>query len=83
MSEHNIYLGEKLVPGEDSPFDGYSAQDWAMYFIEHYGQIDGDHHKQWVIDQVARTTHEFIEGAGWLRDWFVWAIERQYNESRG
>lgn len=25
-----------------------------MYFIQSYGQIDGSHHKQWVIDQVAR-----------------------------
>lgn len=26
----------------------------AMSFIEQYGQIDGDHHKTWVLDQVAR-----------------------------
>lgn len=26
----------------------------AMEIIERYGGIDGDHHKQWVIDQVAR-----------------------------
>lgn len=26
----------------------------AMQIIERYGGIDGAHHKQWVIDQVAR-----------------------------
>ena len=26
----------------------------AMDIIEHYGGIDGGHHKQWVIDQVVR-----------------------------
>lgn len=25
-----------------------------MLYIESYGQIDGDHHKAWVLDQVAR-----------------------------
>jgi hypothetical protein len=28
-----------------------------MKFIESYGQIDGGHHKQWVLDQVARILH--------------------------
>jgi hypothetical protein len=26
----------------------------ALNIIERYGQIDGSHHKTWVIDQVAR-----------------------------
>ena len=26
----------------------------ALELIERYGGIDGGHHKQWVIDQVAR-----------------------------
>lgn len=26
----------------------------ALELIERYGTIDGDHHKQWVIDQIAR-----------------------------
>lgn len=26
----------------------------AMDLIESYGQIDGAHHKDWVLDQVAR-----------------------------
>lgn len=26
----------------------------ALRMIEHYGGFDGGHHKQWVIDQVAR-----------------------------
>ena len=26
----------------------------AMEFINEYGHIDGAHHKQWVLDQIAR-----------------------------
>lgn len=26
----------------------------AMTIIEKYGQIDGSHHKQWCLDQIAR-----------------------------
>lgn len=48
------YLGETTVDIANSPFKNYTPFDWAMYFIERYGQIDGDHHKAWVIDQVAR-----------------------------
>lgn len=48
------YLGTKIVKKENTEFSEYSASDWAMYFIEMYGQIDGSHHKQWVLDQVAR-----------------------------
>lgn len=32
----------------------YTASDWAMLFIESYGQFGGAHHKAWVLDQVAR-----------------------------
>jgi len=27
---------------------------WALDLAVRYGQIDGDHHKAWVIDQVVR-----------------------------
>lgn len=26
----------------------------ALFLIDRYGGIDGDHHKQWVLDQVVR-----------------------------
>jgi hypothetical protein len=48
------YLGESLVLISETPFRNFKREDWAMYFIERYGQIDGDHHKLWVLDQVAR-----------------------------
>jgi hypothetical protein len=48
------YLGQTVVDVKDTPFQYYAPADWAMYFIERYGQIDGDHHKLWVLDQVAR-----------------------------
>lgn len=27
----------------------------ALALADRYGQIDGDHHKAWVIDQIVRT----------------------------
>lgn len=41
----------------DFPGDGDSCNERmeeAMSLLLSYGQIDGDHHKAWVIDQVAR-----------------------------
>jgi len=41
--------------------------DKAMGIIESYGGIDGDHHKTWVIDQVARV----LKGG----DYYQWVID--------
>lgn len=48
------YLGEEVIDIKNSPFKDSDSGDWAMVFIDKYGQIDGEHHKQWVLDQVAR-----------------------------
>jgi len=47
------YLGEFPVGVVDTT-DKDEAISWAMTYIGSYGQIDGGHHKQWVLDQVAR-----------------------------
>lgn len=52
VSVHGEYLGETDVTEEHK--NDRDATGWAMYFIENYGQIDGDHHKAWVLDQAAR-----------------------------
>lgn len=49
------YLGEELV--EDlagTEFEGWGALEWVAYFVDAYGTVDGEHHKQWLIDAVAR-----------------------------
>lgn len=48
------YLGQFEIDIATTPFRGFTPADWALHFVERYGQIDGDHHKTWVIDQVAR-----------------------------
>ncbi len=49
------YLGETPVDiSNHDKLKHYQPKDWAMYFIHRYGQIDGDHHKAWVLDQVSR-----------------------------
>jgi len=62
------YLGEKIAPIEETPYKNYKAKDFAMYFIELYGGIDGGHHKAWVLDQVSRClkgTKVIIKQASW------------------
>ena len=50
------YLGEfELPPG--NKYESYKPADWAMEFISSYGQCDGAHHKNWVLDQAARCLH--------------------------
>ena len=51
----NKYLGEFPVDVSKHPeYSKWTPADWAMVFIEKYSGIDGDHHKTWVFDQVAR-----------------------------
>ena len=67
MSEK--YLGETVVDVAKHPiFSKYTNVDWAMYFIESYGPIDGGHHKAWVLDQAARclnNTQIIVKQATW------------------
>lgn len=63
------YLGSEIIdPAQTKEFKNHTQHDWAMYFIECYGQIDGAHHKTWVLDQVARIlkgTPVVVEIARW------------------
>lgn len=63
------YLGEEtLLSLQGTPFEHFTPTKWALYFIERYGQIDGGHHKQWVLDQVARILHGtpvIVKRASW------------------
>ncbi len=52
------YLGETAMDISTHPeYKNYTGKDWAMHFIHSYGQIEGDHHSKWVLDQVARAMH--------------------------
>lgn len=46
------YLGE--FPVSDPGSLPQTSEAWALLYIDSYGQIDGAHHKAWVLDQVAR-----------------------------
>jgi len=70
MSSQHKYLGEKEFGTnyEGTPYNGFTASDWAMRYIGSYGQIDGSFHKQWVLDQVARIlkgTPVLVKLASW------------------
>lgn len=63
-----IYLGCEIVDIKDTPYKDYKSKDWALYFIQMYGCIDGAHHKDWVLDQVSRCLNDTpikIELAKW------------------
>ena len=75
----NKYLGEFSVKIEESPFANYKPQDWVMYFIENYSQIDGSHHKQWVIDQVA----QILKGTPVIIKQARWEDTQEYSVSLG
>lgn len=65
------YLGEFSVEMSTSPFSGWGPKEWAMYWIGSYGQIDGAHHKTWVLDQVSRIlkhTRVIVVEARWQND---------------
>lgn len=48
------YLGETLLKKKEYPHWLKTKEQQMMYFIQRFGQIDGSHHKTWVLDQVAR-----------------------------
>ena len=51
----NGYLGETTINWVNIPeYEDFTQADWAMKWIEMYGGIDGAHHKDWVLDHVAR-----------------------------
>lgn len=50
----NGYLGETVLEIHKTKYIMYTPQDWVMFWIEKYGGIDGSHHKDWLIDQIAR-----------------------------
>jgi len=48
------YLGESKVDISTTKYKDNTPNDWAMLYIEMYSGIDGSHHKDWIIDQIAR-----------------------------
>ena len=48
------YLDETIVDVKNSEYKDYDEKDWALLYIEMYNGIDGAHHKDWLLDQVAR-----------------------------
>lgn len=55
-------MGEKEYLGEFPTFkrSDWTPRRWALEYIKEYGGCDGDHHKLWVLDQVARILHGTI-----------------------
>ena len=79
MSEQT-YLGETDVDIATSGFANLTPSDWAIYFIERFGQYDGGHHKQWTMDQVVR----ILKGSPVIVKEASWSTgEKEYRVSVG
>lgn len=50
------YLGEFELK-DKGEFSDLSKSDWALYFITLYGGFEGNHHKNWLLDQVSKILH--------------------------
>lgn len=48
------YLGETPVEISQTPYADFTKLDFILEYVGRFGQIDGAHHKLWVLDQVAR-----------------------------
>ena len=62
------YLRSKVVDILKTKSSDFGPKDWALFWIENYGGFDGAHHKDWVLDQVARIllgTEVIIKKATW------------------
>ena len=67
----NGYLGETVLDIHKTKYAMYAPQDWVMLWIEMYSGIDGSHHKDWLIDQIARIlkgTKVIVKLAKWDND---------------
>jgi hypothetical protein len=52
-------MSDKKYLGEFPTFSraDWTQKQWAIEYIKEYGGISGDHHKAWLVDQVARILH--------------------------
>ena len=91
------YLGETELDWKTHPeFKDFTPADWALLYIGRYGGYDGAHHKDWVLDQVARILNgseikvteakwsngesEFRYDVGESEEYKNWVIEMITNE---
>lgn len=62
------FLGETVVDQKDTKYKDYTKRDWVLYYLESWGGIDGAHHKDWTMDQIARILNDtpiIIKEAEW------------------
>lgn len=62
------YLGEFPVDIMSTTMFNWTEKDWALHWIDQFGWVDGAHHKDWVLDQVARIlngTEVIVKQARW------------------
>ena len=48
------YLGETKISVGPAKAEDYIDSGWIPFWIEENGGFDGEHHKQWLIDQCLR-----------------------------
>ncbi len=56
----NGYLGETIIDIKDSEFKNYCASDWVLWYMQSYGGFYDSHHKDWLLDQIARLSNRMV-----------------------
>lgn len=47
-------LSIEKISIDNTEFKGFTKEDWVMHWIYWFSSISGDHHKNWLIDQIVR-----------------------------
>lgn len=77
---NQIYWYDALVNKlDDKNINLKQARNKAVKIAKEYAQIDGEHHKMWVIDQMLR---ELLSNDydNWLNDYNQYSRENDYKE---
>lgn len=68
MRPTRVYLGEKEINIRHTEFIRYTPNDWVLVWLEKYKDIGGQHHKDWLLDQIGRIlfgTKVIVKKAEW------------------
>jgi hypothetical protein len=50
---NSTFLGETELKIEETKYKDFTTNDWIKFWLFNYN-FDGNHHKQWLLDQILR-----------------------------
>ena len=52
------YLGTFDVDETTNPYHDFTRENWVLHYVRIFGQYKGEHHKFWLLDQIARILND-------------------------